>query len=266
MSSRVADWARAIRTGRVVRRHAGELAHVLLTGNLAAARRMASAAYAETRSVEQVFATLLEPAARVLGDLWSDDVCDGRDLSIAAAGLQLLSHHLPTEAATSGSSLRQAILVASQPGEIDILCAVLHAELYGRAGFLVQLAPARTESELVELLSCQRFDVLDLCLGALCCRFELLPRMARTIAAARAASCNRDLAVIASGRCFFQRLEAPSLVGADAVCRHATDAVWMAATLRPPGGACAPGRPASRPGRPAPRWRSRTATGQDPCR
>ena len=108
------------------------------------------------------------------------------------------------------------VLVVPQPGEVHLLGAALDSELLWQAGWDTHSEFPATEDELQSTLSETWFDVLDLSLSPALLREDSLPLMAETISAARAASKNPSLTVVASGRAFYARVEACESVGADA--------------------------------------------------
>jgi hypothetical protein len=170
-------------------------------------------------SIPRLFAGLFEPAARVMGDLWLADDCEDWQVTLGMCRLLTLSHDVAAaEGRRPAASSRRSALVVSLPGETHLLEAALHAELFWRAGWQVRHETPAGDADLASLVATQGFDVLDVCLSAAYRRDDWLPRMARTIAKARAASHNEDLAVLVSGRRFYEDASAAARVGADGCC------------------------------------------------
>ena len=161
--------------------------------------------------VERVYR---HPAARSLGDLWYADDCSAAEVTLGLGRIQALVRELGVAAAMSGYDL-PAVLVAPQPGETHGLGATLDSELLGRMGWDTRSEFPANDAALQALLAGAWFDVLDLSLSTALRREELLPRLAITIAAARIASLNPGLVIVAGGRDFAETAGAAESVGAD---------------------------------------------------
>jgi hypothetical protein len=160
-------------------------------------------------------ATLIEPAARSLGDLWLADDCSQVDMTLALCRLHTLVLQLTAGSAPTAIGL-PAVLVAPQPGEPHLLGASLDADLLWQAGWDTHREFPETDVALQTMLSDTWFDVLDLSLSLAIQRRDWFPRMTETIAGARAASRNPALTVLVGGRAFFEQCEGSASVGADA--------------------------------------------------
>jgi len=177
--------------------------------------------------LEPLFREVFEPAARCLGGLWEDDVCDEFSVTLALGRLQLEAHRLSAAllpADTVGHP-GHAVLIALQPGEIHGLNAALNSELFSRDGWDVSLENSLNDSSLGEILHATWFDVLDLSMSGALRRDQQLAAMRFTIGEARAASLNPALAIIVDGRTFVDDPRAYLAVGADMGCTASTNAV-----------------------------------------
>ena len=201
------------------------LAKLLVATDPAPAEAMIRRLYARAGSLAPLCATVLEPAARALGDLWRADVCGQLAVTLGLGRLQATIRQLTAETAPVGKLGLPVVLVAPQPGEPHMLGAALDAELLWQAGWETHQEFPATEDALQATLADTWFDVLDLALSPAMVREDSLPRMAETIAGARAASKNPALTVVASGRAFFAECEACTTVGADASTTSALQAV-----------------------------------------
>jgi hypothetical protein len=184
--------------------------------------------YKRAGSLAPLCATVLEPAARALGDLWLADDCTQLDVTMGLLRLQSILRQLSAEAAQADLGL-PVVLVAPQPGEVHSLGAFLDAELLWQAGWDTHQEFPATDEALQALVSNDWFDVLDLSLSPAMGRQEWLSRMAETIVGARAASRNPALTVVASGRAFFEDCEACVTVGANASTTSALQVVMTVA-------------------------------------
>ncbi len=110
---------------------------------------------------------------------------------------------------------RPAVLIAPEPGELHGLGATLDTTVLQTAGWSPQSAFPADDNALGDLVAGRWFDVLDLSLSPAFRREQDLPRVARTIAEARRASCNPALVVVVGGRVFLEEKTAGPAVGAD---------------------------------------------------
>ena len=192
-----------------------ELAHLLLQAEPDAAAQLVSQAFGPVGALDMLCASLLEPAARALGDLWQTDDCSEFEVTLGLARLQTLMRALSSAAGRSMLVSAPTVLVAPQPGEAHLLGAALDAELLWQAGWHVHAEFPNTDLALDSLLAGTWFDALDLSLSAAFGRDGWLPRMRATIQHARAASRNPALVVVVGGRVFGAAGDAGQQVGAD---------------------------------------------------
>jgi hypothetical protein len=207
--------------------HVAELARLLIDDCPRAAAEQVTEAYAMAGSLTRLLTTVIEPAARRLGDLWCDDLCSEFDVTRGLGRLQTAVHlldipQMPVVAARPGIAL-----MAPQPGEVHMLDTALHAELAWQADWDTRVAFPATDDELQSLLAGTWFDLLDLSLSAAFRREHWTARMAATIARARRASLNPALVVAVSGRLFEEDVTAGSSVGADCCNRSAVHFGWL---------------------------------------
>jgi hypothetical protein len=165
-----------------------------------------------------LFAALIEPAARRLGDLWMADALSEIDVTIALGRLQLLVRQLGQKSSQANPRAdAPAVLVAPMPGEQHGLGAVLASEWLWLSGWPHAFEIAPTDAALIACLAGARFDLLDLPLSQVFCRLDEAGALRRRLAAFRAASRNPALRIRLSGRLFEQQPWLAGLVGADAV-------------------------------------------------
>lgn len=201
----------------------GELARLLFAADPDLASLLIDELHLGTDSMAQLCATVFEPAARGLGDLWMHDECSEFDVTLGLGRLQgaVRSLSSSTSQRVRSASRLPSVLVAPVPGERHALGATLDAEVLWQAGWDMRCELPATDAALGKLLASQWFDALDLSLSAAFEREHWLPRLARTIAFARASSRNPALAVVVGGRAFFERGDRHAQVGADAACPSA---------------------------------------------
>ena len=203
--------------------HVGELARLLIAADPGNASKLIDELHADGHTMAHLCATVLEPAARLLGDLWRADDCTEFDVTLGLCRLQMAARRLNSSVVPRPipvSRLR-SVLVAPMPGECHSLSAMLDAELLWQAGWEMRCELPDSTAALCHLLAGQWFDVLDLTLSTAFERDHWLARLAQTIACARAASRNPTLRVVVGGRVFFEDAFRHVEVGADAGCSTA---------------------------------------------
>lgn len=206
--------------GQRINPRAAELADLLIAADQAASLDLIRELRGRDGDVRQLFAPLLEPAARSLGDLWDDDICSEFDLTLGLCRLQAAVRLLGAD--TPRAILRGVqpnVLVAPMPGEMHNLVASFDSEWLWHAGWSPQIEFPRNDRALEELLSASWIDVLDLSLSAAFRRQDALPRLTTTITQARRASRNPALVVVVGGRAFVEDKATSLDVGADLASR-----------------------------------------------
>jgi hypothetical protein len=194
-----------------------ELADLLIAADPSAAIALIRELQADEPAALPLFGSVFEPAARRLGDLWTEDVCSEFDVTLALARIQtavrLMSHDLVRRG--RGNLPGPEVLIVPEPGELHRLGAALDSEVLWNIGWNPHCEYPADDHALEDLLAASWFDVLDLSLSAAFRREHWLPRLARTIAAARHASRNPTLVVVVGGRVFAEHPAIGARVGAD---------------------------------------------------
>jgi methanogenic corrinoid protein MtbC1 len=196
---------------------AAELAELLIAADQIAALELIKELQAETTSSLLHYATLFEPAARRLGDLWSEDSCSEFDVALALSRIQTAVRLLSTDLVRKRGRRVPGpeVLIAPEPGEFHRLGAALDSEVMWNVGWNPHCEYPADDHALQDILAATWFDVLDLSLSAAFRREHWLPRLAKTIAQAREASRNPALVVIVGGRLFAEGRTEGAQVGAD---------------------------------------------------
>jgi hypothetical protein len=204
---------------------AAELADLLIGADQEAAMSLIRELHGAVGTTARLFATLLEPAARSLGDLWSDDLCSEFDLTLGLARLQTAVHMMAADPlrVVPGRLQQPAVLIVPEPGELHRLGAALDNTILGNAGWAPQFEYPRDDETLQEMLAESWFDVLDLSLSVALRQEQWLPRLRQTIAQARRASRNPGLTVVVGGRVFRESARAGANVGADITSRSSSN-------------------------------------------
>jgi methanogenic corrinoid protein MtbC1 len=168
-----------------------------------------------------LYAALLEPAARHLGDLWSDDTCSEFDLTLGLCRLQTAVRLLTVDQARSpqGDTPQPAVLIVPEPGELHRIGSALDNNILDGAGWEPQLEYPKDDRALQDLVSSAWFDVLDVSVSVALRRESWVQRVTETIAQARRASQNPNMMVVVGGRVFREEEDAFRKAGADIASR-----------------------------------------------
>lgn len=159
---------------------------------------------------------LLEPTARALGDAWLADDCCEVELTIALSMLQLAGHAVHSR--PSPESIRQSrysILLVTAPGEPHMLGASLLGDVFGNAGWSVDIAFPDSNEQLTNQLQSQRPDAVDIALSDALPRHHALVRLRETVEKCRTASPDEVLVISVGGRMFAEATATARSVGAD---------------------------------------------------
>jgi methanogenic corrinoid protein MtbC1 len=176
--------------------------------------------------MESIYLDLLGPAARRLGEFWTDDQVSFADVTIALGRLQQvvreLSLHGPVE--EGAASAGRAALFAPAPGEQHTFGVVIVEEFFRRSGWRTWTELSGAELEVIGAVQAHRFDVFGMTLSS----DERLDQVVPLLMSIRRASRNRDIRVMVGGRLFLERPELVAKIGADAMAADAKEAVLKA--------------------------------------
>jgi hypothetical protein len=200
-------------------RRARALADLLIGPDTEAAIDLLRTLQDSDGAIRHLYETLVEPAARRLGDLWGEDICSEFDVSLGLGQLQravrVLNEEVMAPTIPKGLYL-PSVLIVPEPGESHLLNAVLDSDALSRCGWDPLTEFPATDEALADMLSDSWFDALDLSLSPSFRRDGWLPRVTKTIALARHASRNPAVVIIVGGRIFTEDKSAAARVGADA--------------------------------------------------
>jgi hypothetical protein len=202
-----------------------ELAKLFTAADANAALQLFNELHDLVTDLPTFYSSVIEPAARRLGDAWESGECSEFTLSIALCRLQTAVRSIGSLSPwqTTGDAGLRAVLVAPQPGELHMLGAVLDDDVLLRAGWQTHLELPANDKAIEKLVSETWFDALDLNLSMVFSREHWLPRLTETIAKARIASCNPELVVVVGGRVFYEQPGLEKTVGADGALATSAD-------------------------------------------
>ena len=180
-------------------------------------------------SIESVYLDLLAPAARHLGFLWDEDLCDFSCVTLATGRLQQLLQELsPAFGSVVGFPTNgRRVLLVPAPGEQHTFGLSMVAEFFVRAGWEVVGGQGSHHTEAVELVQDGWFDVVGFSVGS----EARLDWLKSCIAAVRDRSRNPSIGVLVGGPIFTLEPEQASRVGADGTATDGQQAPLVAERL-----------------------------------
>jgi MerR family transcriptional regulator, light-induced transcriptional regulator len=174
-------------------------------------------------SAEAIFVDAITPSAREIGQMWTDDLRDFTDVTIALTRLQSMVNELIPRFQSEDDKRptdRSALLIPC-PGEQHSLGVSMITEYFRRAGWLVHAEAPVTLAELKQTVQKNRFDVVGF--SASCDRF--IDDLTAAIRVTRKASKNRSVGILVGGDLFNRRPDLVSVVGADAMAGDGREAI-----------------------------------------
>lgn len=205
------------------------LSKMVLTQDVSVAMSYVEAIHSKGTTLERIFLELLAPTARLLGDLWKEDLCTFSDVTIGLGRLQQILRELSrsfrkeTDPWEQG---RRALLVPA-PCEQHNFGILMVAEFLRRAGWDVTCEPAIPSNAVAKIVRREWFALIGLSLSC----DDGLEALAAEIRTARKVSRNGSLGVIVGGRVFVEHPEYTAQVGADAMAVDGRHAALQAESL-----------------------------------
>ena len=203
-----------------------DLTEILLKYDGFVARAYAKAMRLRGIKLETLCLDILAPAARRLGDLWSDDACSFTDVTVGVGHLQgvLRDTFLPNSATEHEGVESKRILLAAAPGEGHTFGLAMVAGLFRHAGWLVQHQTMTSDTMLAQTVSRNWFAIIGLSSSDER-RLDVLKACIRKL---RKASRNKAVRIMVGGVVFIDQPEITAQVGADFMAFDARDAVRRA--------------------------------------
>lgn len=207
-----------------------EFARLTLVHETAVAASYVAALRAQGTPLENVFLGLLAPAARYLGKLWEDDLCDFTDVTLALSRMQQILRDLSPIFESEGDpvlSCQRRMLLIPMPGEQHSFGLFMVEEFFRRAGWDVRSDTSASQEELLKIVQGESFDVIGFSVSCDVLRDQL----ASLIEAIRNVSRNRSISVMVGGRFFIEHPECVAHVGADATAVDGQQAIQRVPAL-----------------------------------
>lgn len=206
-----------------------EFARLILDHDVSVAASYVEVLRKRGASLEAVFLYLLAPCARLLGDLWKEDLCTFADVTVGLSRLQLLLRRLSAERADLARHGGDAhsILLAAAPGEQHTFGIIMVEESFRRAGWDVCGVGASSIDEILYLVRRDSFDVIGFSIS----NDHLSDPVGFAIEEIRRASRNRNIRVLLGGRAVAERPDRALSIGADAIATEGREAASMLSRL-----------------------------------
>lgn len=180
-------------------------------------------------STDTIFVELLAPAARRLGVLWEDDLCDFVDVTMGLWRLQEIVRELSSRAPEGFGdpvSARRA-LFSVMPGCQHSFGTVLMDDVFRRGGWTSEAIPECTTPDLLDRVARASIDVVGLTIT----HDDHIARLPSLILALRSVSRNPRLCILIGGRVIAENPNVVTKVGADGTAPDAVQALELADRL-----------------------------------
>lgn len=206
-----------------------ELARQVQLTDIAPALALVAAVRARGVDIESVYLNLLAPAARRLGEWWSDDRCDFAVVTMGVGQLHAIMRLLVPEfqaSAAPAASGHSAVMI-SAPGAQHSFGAAMLAEFFRRAGWMAWNAAPASLDELISLMRRSWFSIVGLSVAT----DRHLSEVPAQIRAVRRESRNRSVGIMVGGPAFAADPGLFARMGADGTAVDARQAVHRAALI-----------------------------------
>ncbi len=201
----------------------------LLDGDDAAAWSVVAGMRRRGLPVEAVYLELLAPAARCLGTLWDDDLCDFPAVTVGLGRLQRMQRELSADFVCDRAPPQapRRVLLTQPAQEQHSFGLSMVAEFFRRDGWIIDGGLGNAAVDVVARVQSEFIDVVGFSIGSQ----QRLAWLRERIAAVRAASRNPRLVVLVGGPLFGEHPQWAAEVGADGSAADACDAPRLAARL-----------------------------------
>lgn len=176
--------------------------------------------------MQVILLDLMAPAARLLGDMWSADMCDFVDVTLGLSRMQQLLRRFSTVGVNGSGAVargRQALLVPA-PGEQHTFGLRVVEEFLLRDGWTVRSNLRATEREVISLVAEEDYNFVGFTLSG----ETLIDALASAIGKVRETAGSNAPRVLVGGVIFGEHPGLVRQVGADAYAHDAVEAVALA--------------------------------------
>jgi methanogenic corrinoid protein MtbC1 len=206
-----------------------EFSRMTIASDFGAARERVRAFQAGGMPVAAIYLELLAPAARDLGILWEEDLCDIADVTIGLGRLQQLLRELSSDFHHAMGRIYGGwrLLLLPSPGEIHTFGLAMAAEFFRHAGWDVVGGPGLASDLPVVMAASEWFDVIGFSLAS---DFHI-DELRNCIGDFRKAALNPHVGIMVGGPVFATHPQYGALVGADVAVADGRLASELAAKL-----------------------------------
>ena len=181
-------------------------------------------------SLDQLHADLLEPTARYLGDLWTEDKIDFVDVTIGVSRLQKLVHFFAGLDQIQPYEERRRALITTTPGEQHSFGNSIVQKFLRASGWCIHSCIAPKLEDVSAVVAADWFAVVGFSVSA-----DIhLGSLEKAIKRVRAVSVNPTVGIMVGGACFAGRPELATDIGADGTALNGPAAVLLAKKLLVP--------------------------------
>jgi len=181
-------------------------------------------------SLKNIYLDLLAPSARHLGLMWEEDYCNFTQVTVGVARMHQLLHMFSpcfcAHHADEPGGARTALIVP-MPGEQHTFGHLMVVEFFRREGWNVWSGAPGTESEVVDIVSQQHFDLVGISIAS----DVFLDKLRGLLQNIRKTSVFDDVKILVGGRAFSDSDLDPKDYGADGSAVDGEHAVQIASRL-----------------------------------
>ena len=172
---------------------------------------------------DRIFLELITPAARHLGVLWEQDLCDFTQVTCGLALMHQITYRLGYEfqSGPQDQGDKERVMLACAPGSQHFLGLTIVADFFRNAGAEVVLEISSTRDELLRAVANEWFDVVGISV-AIESQLQSLPLLIQSL---RDSSGNPKVRIVLGGPIFLLHKLSPKALGADAIFTDAREAV-----------------------------------------
>lgn len=178
-------------------------------------------------SLDDLHAEVLEPAARLLGDLWNEDKADFVDVTIGVSRLQRLVHVFEGLGQIPDYDDKRRVLLAAAPGEQHSLGTTIVQKFLRAGGWHVWSCASTEVDGPAEIAAKEWFGVVGFSLGS----DVHVPALREAIARVRERSLNPRVGIMIGGSAVSRAPGLVAAVGADGTAANGPAAVILAKKL-----------------------------------
>mgnify|MGYP000184394843 CR=1 FL=1 len=197
--------------------------HYCIRGDALNANQVVDALMAKGLTHDRIFLEVITPAARHLGVLWEQDLCDFTQVTCGLALMHQMTYRLGYEfqSGPQDEGDRERVMLACAPGSQHFLGLTIVADFFRNAGAEVVLEISSTRDELLRAVANEWFDVIGISV-AIESQLQSLPLLIDSL---REKSGNPKVRVVLGGPIFLLHELSPKALGADAIFTDARAAV-----------------------------------------